>query len=121
MMMTRSQQRKEVTEAFRRYAAHKQNPDHAEMLGTDTWLSDRAVSSTLSLLRSDGRGYIADAVAAVYFVDPTERLDKGDINRRVVCYCARGHMAESTVYGWLAIARRAYWAIAFPDEDRGAG
>ena len=120
-MMTRSQQRKEVTEAFRRYAAHKQNPDHAEMLGTDTWLSDRAVSSTLSLLRSDGRGYIADAVAAVYFVDPTEDLDKGDINRRVVRYCATGHMAESTVYGWLAIARRAYWAIAFPDEERGAG
>jgi hypothetical protein len=121
MMMTRSQQRKEVTEAFRRYAAHKQNPDHAEMLGTDTWLSDRAVSSTLSLLRSDGRGYIADAVAAVYFVDPTDRLGKGDINRRVVRYCATGHMAESTVYGWLAIARRAYWAIAYPDEERGAG
>jgi hypothetical protein len=121
MTSSRAEQRREATEAFRRYAAHKQNPDHAEMLGTETWLSDRAVSSTLSLLRSEGKGYIADAVAAVYFVDPTERLDKGDINRRVVRYCATGHMAESTVYGWLAIARRAYWAIAFPDEDRGAG
>ena len=121
MTIRKSEQRREATEAFRRYAAHKQNPDHAEMLGTETWLSDRAVSSTLSLLRSEGKGYIADAVAAVYFVDPTERLDKGDINRRVVRYCARGHMAESTVYGWLAIARRAYWAIAYPDEERGAG
>lgn len=121
MMMTRSQQRKEVTEAFRRYAAHKQNPDHAEMLGTETWLSDRAVSSTLSLLRSEGKSYIVDAVVAVYFPDPTEKLEKGDINRRVVRYCAKGHMAESTVYGWLSIARRTYRAIAFPDEERGAG
>lgn len=121
MTSSRSKQRQEATEAFRRYAAHKQNPDHAAMLGTETWLSDRAVSSTLSLLRSEGKGYIADAVAAVYFVDPTERLDKGDINRRVVRYCATGHMAESTVYGWLSIARRTYRAIAFPDEERGAG
>ena len=121
MTSNRADQRREATEAFRRYAAHKQNPDHAAMLGTETWLSDRAVSSTLSLLRAEGKSYIADAVAAVYFVDPTEELDKGDINRRVVRYCARGHMAESTVYGWLAIARRAYWAIAFPDEERGTG
>lgn len=121
-MMTRSQQRKEVTEAFRRYAAHKKKTDHSVMLGSETWLSDRAVSSTLSLLRSDGRGHIADAVVAVYFPDPTERLEKGDINRRVVRYCATGHMAESTVYGWLSVARKAYWAIAHPeDEERGTG
>ncbi len=121
MTSKQAEQRREATEAFRRYAAHKQNPDHAEMLGTETWLSDRAVSSTLSLLRAEGKGYIADAVKAVYFADPVEKLDKGDINRRVVRYCATGNMAESTVYGWLAIARRAYWAIAFPDEERGAG
>ena len=121
MKSRKAEQRREATEAFRRYAAHRQNPDHSEMLGSETWLSDRAVSSTLSLLRAEGKGYIADAVKAVYFVDPTEDLDKGDINRRVVRYCTKGHMAESTVYGWLAIARRAYWAIAYPDEERGAG
>ena len=119
--MTKAQQRREVTEAFRKYAARRQNPNHTEMLGSEAWFSDRAVFATLSVLRTEGKGYIADAVAAVYFVDPTERLDKGDINRRVVRYCATGHMAESTVYGWLAIARRSYWAIAFPDEERGAG
>lgn len=115
------EQRRKATEAFRRFAAHRQNPDHVEMLGSETWLSDRAVLSTFSLLRSEGKGYIVDAVVAVYFPNPAEKLDKGDVNRRVVRYCATGHMAESTVYGWLAIARRAYWAIAFPDEERGAG
>lgn len=121
MTSSRAEQRREETEAFRRFAAHRQNPDHVEMLGSETWLSDRAVLSTFSLLRSEGKGYIVDAVVAVYFPDPTEKLEKGDINRRVVRYCAKGHMAESTVYGWLSIARRTYRAIAFPDEERGAG
>ena len=119
--MSKAQQRREDTEAFRRYAAHKQNPGHFEMLGTDTWLSDRAVLQTLSVLRAEGKGYIADAVAAVYFADPAADLKKGDIARRVGRYCATGHVSDSTVYGWLSTARAIYRAIAFPDEERGTG
>lgn len=119
--MTKAQQRREVTEAFRKYAARRQNPNHTEMLGSEAWFSDRAVFATLSVLRAEGKGYIADAVVAVYFENPTAALQKGDINRRVVRYCTTGHMAESTVYGWLEIARRIYLAIAFSDEKKGTG
>lgn len=121
MTSRQAEQRREATEAFRRYAAHKKNPNHAEMLGTETWWSDVAVSSTISVLRAIGKGYIVDAVAAVYFEDPTEKLDKGDINRRVVQFCTKGHVAESTVYGWLSMARTVYLATAHRDDERGAG
>lgn len=120
MTSRKTQQRREETDAFRRFAAHRQSPDHVELLGSETWFSDRAVLSTFSLLRSEGKSYIVDAVVAVYFPDPTEKLEKGDINRRVVRYCTQGHISESTVYGWLSIARRTYRAIAFPDEEWGA-
>ena len=119
--MDRAQQRREATEAFRRYAAHQRNPNHTEMLGTDTWWSDTAVSQTFSVLRAIGKGYIVDAVIAVYFVDPTDDLEKGEINRRVVRFCTKGHLAESTVYGWLSFARTVYMAEAHHNEDRGTG
>lgn len=121
MTSNRAKQRQEATEAFRRYAAHKQNPDHAEMLGTETWWSDTAVSQTFSVLRTLKKAYIIDAVVAIYFANPTEDLDKGDINRRVVRYCATGHMAESTVYGWLSFARAIYLAEVHHKEEGGAG
>lgn len=121
MPVEKSEQRRQITEAFRAYAAHGQNPNHAEMLGSDTWLSDTAVSQTLSVLRVEGKEYIVKAVEAVYFADPTVKLEKSDISRRVIRFSVRGSLAESTVYGWLATARKLYWAIAHHNDERGAG
>lgn len=116
-----SKHRREITEAFRAYAVHGKNPNHAEMLGTDTWLSDTAVSQTLSVLRAEGKEYIVKAIEVVYFAEPTEKLNKSDISRRVIWFSVRGCVAESTVYGWLKTARTLYWAIAHHNDERGAG
>lgn len=121
MINRRAEQRRKATEAFRRYAAHQQNPNHTEMLGTETWWSDTAVSQTFSVLRTLKKAYIIDAVVAIYFVDPTDDLEKGEINRRVVRFCAKGHMAESTVYGWLSLARAIYLAEVYHKDERGTG
>lgn len=119
--MEKAQQRREVTEAFRAYAARRQDPNHAEMLDTSTWLSDMAVSQTLAVLMAQNKWYIVRAVEDVYFADPYAKLDKGDISRRVVKFCGNEHTAESTVYGWLATARKIYWAIVHHNDERGAG
>lgn len=115
--MDRAQQRREASEAFRRYAAHKQNPNHTEMLGTETWWSDTAVSQTLSVLRAEGKDYIAAAVVAVYFVDPTKPLKKNDIEYRVTAFCVNCYASRATVYRWLSVARTIYWAIAHHNEE----
>lgn len=121
MPVTKAEQRRQITEAFRAYAAHGQNPNHGEMLGTDTWLSDTAVSQTLSVLRAEGKDYIAAAVVAVYFVDPTKPLKKKDIEYRVTAFCVNSYASRATVYRWLSVARTIYWAIAHHNEERGAG
>ena len=109
-------ERAQITEAFRRYAAHGQNPNYGEMLGTDTWLSDTAVSQTLSVLRAEGKDYIAAAVVAVYFVDPTKPLKKNDIEYRVTAFCVNSYASRATVYRWLSVARTIYWAIAHHND-----
>ncbi len=114
--MDRAQQRREATEAFRRYAAHGENPDRDELLSTDAWQSDTAVSQTISVLVAEGKGHIVDAVREVYFVDPCKPLQRNDIEYRVTHYCMTRYVSRSAVYEWLAIARKIFWAIAHHRE-----
>lgn len=114
--MTDFKNRKEITEAFRRYAAREKEPCHDELLDMDSRISDLAVAQTLSVLRSTDKAYVIEAVKAVYFTRPTEPLRKCDISARVVKFSLEYHAAESTVYGWLALARRIYTAILSPQH-----
>lgn len=110
--MDKAQQRREATEAFRQYAARGENPNRDELLATDAWFSDTAVSQTLSVLSAEGKNNVIDAVREVYFVEPSSPLHKNDIEMRVTRYCVTRYVSRSTVYEWLAIARRLFWAIA---------
>lgn len=109
--ISRHDQRKQVTDAFRGYAARGENPNTAETIGRDVWLSDMAVSATLSVLRAEDKAYIVDAVAKIYFIEPTVPLRKNEIEQRVTHYCMTGHVCRRSVYNWLAHARKLYWAI----------
>lgn len=120
MTVNRSEQRRQITEAFRQYAARGQSPNHTEMLDSDAWLSDTAVSMTLSVLRAEGKEIVISAVEAVYFADPYAPLQKNDIEYRVTSFCMSHYAARSTVYGWLSVARKIYWAIAHHNDERGA-
>ena len=110
--MDKAQQRREATEAFRQYAARGENPNRDELLATDAWFSDTAVSQTLSVLSAEGKNNVIDAVREVYFVDPTEPLKRSDIEKRVTHYCSTRFISRSAVYNWLATARTIFWAIA---------
>lgn len=114
--MDKAQQRREATEAFRAYAARGQDPSHAEMLDASTWLSDMAVSQTLSVLTAQGKSYIADAVREVYFADPSAPLHRNDIEMRVTSFCMTRYVSRATVYNWLANARTVFWAISHHRE-----
>lgn len=110
--MDKAQQRREATEAFRRYAAHGENPDRDEMLSTDAWQSDTAVSITISVLNAQGKSHVVDAVREIYFVDPCVPLRRNDIEMRVTHFCMTRYVSRTSVYEWLAIARNVFWAVA---------
>ena len=119
-MTSKSDQRRQVTEAFRQYAARGKNPNHAEMLDAETWLSDTAVSMTLSVLRAESKTIVIEAVEAIYFANPSAPLQKNDIEYRVTNFCITHYVARSTVYGWLSAARRIYMAIRDHQDKGGA-
>lgn len=112
MTSSRADQRREATEAFRRYAAHGERADRDEMLSTEAWQSDTDVSKTLSVLTAEGKEYVVEAVREVYFVEPCQPLKKNDIEMRITRYCMTKCVSRSAVYEHLAIARKIFWAIA---------
>ena len=111
MEISRNAQRKEETEAFRGYAARGMTVNRTEVTDMDTWLSDLAVDHALSILRAQGKAHMADAVAAIYFVSPTEPLEKSEIERRVIHYCMNNYVCRRSVYNWLSTARWLYRAM----------
>ena len=106
-----SNDRREVTEAFRLYARKKADGKTVETFGSDEWLTVSAVANTLSYFRAMGKPHIAEAVEWVYFADPFEPLRKGDIDGRITRYCMEKDACRESVYRWLKNARRIYWAI----------
>lgn len=64
-----------------------------------------AVINTLDDLTNRGKGYICQAVSAVYFVAPTAELHKGEINLRVTKFAINNYTDERTVFRWLKEAR----------------
>lgn len=110
-------QRRQVTDAFRGYAARGEKTNRAEMLNTEVWLSDMAVSQTMSVLKAEGQERIVAVVKAVYFVDPATPLRKHDIEDRVTAYSATNYVSTASIYRWLSIARRIYWAILYHEVE----
>lgn len=111
MEISRNAQRKQETEAFRGYAARGMTVSRTEVTDMDTWLSDLAVDHALCVLRAQGKEHMADAVAAIYFVSPTEPLEKSEIERRITNYCMTHYVCQRSVYNWLSNARRLYRAM----------
>lgn len=63
-----------------------------------------AAAQTTKTLEESGRGYIADAVRAVYCSG--RHLTNKDISGRVRRHAHEAHADERTVYRWLREARR---------------
>lgn len=94
-----------ITECFRYYAnvkAGKTKPI------TDAECADLAAASdTLEELAHSGKRYIADAIRAVYMVDPHKPLHTKAIALRVRRFAiTEGHADASTVYRWLQEGRK---------------
>ena len=94
-----------TTECFRYYANVKAGRTKPV---TEAELADiAAVSDTLSELAHSGKRYIADAIRAVYMVDPHKPLHTKSIALRVRRFAiTEGHADTSTVYRWLQEGRR---------------
>jgi hypothetical protein len=107
-----AEQRKQVTEAFRGYAARSGATVHTEKRETDT-----AVSQTISALRAIGQERVVAVVKAVYFTNPTEPLHKHEIEDRVIAYSMTHYVSTASIYRWLSIARRIYWAILYHEVE----
>lgn len=112
MNTIRHDQRKQITEAFRGYAAKRGTVSYAEMLE-----SDKAVAQTISVLHAEGQDRIVAVVDAVYFKDPTKPLHRNDIDDRVVSYSNTHYVSTASIYRWLSIARRIYWAILYHEVE----
>lgn len=94
---------------FRIYAALG-CPSKAQIISDKTMrqalrLDLLAVADTLNALTNSGKGYISQAVSAVYFVAPTAPLHKGEINSRVTKFAINNYTDERTVFRWLKEAR----------------
>lgn len=94
---------------FRLYAALGY-PSKAQVIADKTMhralqLDLLAVINTLDDLTNSGKGYISQAVSAVYFVAPTAPLHKGEINLRVTKFAINNYTDERTVFRWLKEAR----------------
>ncbi len=80
-----------------------------------------AVESTLSLLRNEKKEDVIAAVTAVYFVNPSAPLRRGDISDRVRRFAMTCPADERTVYRWLKYARllcAAKRGLRIPDADK---
>lgn len=93
-----------ITDCFRYYASVKAGRAKPE---TDAELADiAAAESTLKELGRIGKRYIADAIRAVYMVDPYKPLDKRTISYRVRWHAVvTREKSERTVYRWLREGR----------------
>lgn len=65
------------------------------------------VHSVLSYFVENQREYIADVVKAVYLIQPSRGLRRGDISARVRRFAYEYHVSEKQAYAWLKEARRA--------------
>lgn len=63
------------------------------------------VETYMKELYADGKDYIAKAVEAVYFVQPSRGFRKGDISARVRRFAYEYHVSEKQVYAYLKEAR----------------
>lgn len=64
-----------------------------------------AVNKVFDILNGQNREYIADAIKAVYFVQPNKVPKKGEIVERVTAYALSVPCSTKTVYTWLKSAR----------------
>lgn len=81
----------------------------AELEKRSSALADiMACAELWRVLRENGRGYICDAVEAVYFAEPYRALRRGEITGRVRRFATEAYVGETTVYNWLADARRLF-------------
>ena len=103
--MKRDITRDYITDCFRYYACVKTGRAKPE---TDAELADiAAAESTLKELGRIGKRYIADAIRAVYMVDPHKPLHTKSIALRVRRFAiTEGHADERTVYRWLMDGRK---------------
>ena len=111
-MDIRRDQRKQITEAFRAYAMKRGTVGYADMLDTD-----KAVAQTLSVLHAEGQDRIVAVIDAVYFKDPAKPLHRSDIDERVISYSITHYVSTASIYRWLSIARRIYWAILYHEVE----
>lgn len=64
-----------------------------------------AAERTVALLKKGKKDYIVKALEAVYFVQPSEPLRRGEITERVRRFAVRYHADERVVFRWLKEAR----------------
>lgn len=78
---------------------------------TPVLLDILAVNETLAMLDKGGKLYICRALQAVYFIQPSKPLHKGDISSRVLRYSLSVPTDERTVYRWLKEGRDLFTAL----------
>ena len=94
-----------ITECFRYYSRVKAG--HISPKTEEEIADAAAAASTMEELSVRGKRYIADAIQAVYMVDPQKPLYKKTIAMRVRRFSlSGGHADTSTVYRWLQEGRR---------------
>lgn len=71
-----------------------------------------AASETIRLLKEYNRSDVAEAVMSVYCVSHgEEKLNRGEISRRVTAFSLSYHAGEATVYRWLRYARALFASL----------
>lgn len=99
-----------ITEAFRFYSSCKM-PDVEAIRNLRTKFSKGAildllaVDETLKDLNARGKEDIIEALKAVYFINPEQKLKKNEITERVVSFSRNNYIDSSTVWRQLRYAR----------------
>lgn len=113
--MRKDPEREYATAAFRLWGSYNcPTPEESVLLMltgeiTEPELCDfEACSEVFDALRKRERGYIIDAVRAVYFSDPKETLGRMEISCRVTSFALTLPADERTVYRYLKIAREMF-------------
>ena len=65
------------------------------------------VDAVFREFNENGKGYITDVVRAVYLIQPSRGLRKGDVSARVRRFAYEYHVTEKQAYAWLKEARKA--------------
>lgn len=110
--MRKDPERDYATAAFRLWGSYNcPTPEESAMLMltgkiTKSELCDlEACAQVFDALRKRGRGYIIDAVRAVYLCLPEKTLGRTEISSRVTSFAITLPADERTVYRYLQIAR----------------